>query len=177
MRSFTVCSSMASDGATPRAGWSVRALSCGHGHKAHRVRAAQGKCTTVKHLQFMHSAFQRALINFLLCHANLPYICKIRHDLTAAPPNARSNEWQARSLQATALVHSDGLIAVRGSHNQVDRAWQSLTLRGLASCTMLCLRLDRGPSTRQRISLKWSSRAFHSGCLLSTCTVTGLCTP
>ena len=54
----------------------------------------------------------------------------------------------------SSMCTMDGLIAVRGSHTQVDRAWHSLTLRGLASCTMLCLRLERGPSTRQRISLK-----------------------
>ncbi len=50
-----------------------------------------------------------------------------------------------------------------------DREQAEHTLLGLASWTMLCLRLERGPSTRQRASLKWFSSAFHSGCLLRTC--------
>ena len=36
------------------------------------------------------------------------------------------------------------------------------------SCTRLCLRLVRGPSTRHPASLKWVRRAFHRGCLLRT---------
>ncbi len=50
MQLGTIHGRVASAGAAPRAGRALGALRCGHGHKAHRVRAAQGKGPAVKHL-------------------------------------------------------------------------------------------------------------------------------
>lgn len=42
------------------------------------------------------------------------------------------------------------------------------TFLGFVSCCMDCFKLVRGPSTRHWFSLKWFSRTFQRGCLLST---------
>ena len=47
---LTIHGRVASAGAAAGAGRALGALRCGHGHKAHRVCAAQGKRPAVKHL-------------------------------------------------------------------------------------------------------------------------------